>query len=425
MMQTGFKVLSLSHKKAPVEIRELVSLSEDNCRALLLQLREVLDISEALVVSTCNRTEIYYAAEQDYSQELVGLIGVQKGILKTEAIRHYFNSITETEAAVRHLFRVSMGLESQVIGDLQISHQIKCAYQWTADADMAGPYLHRLLHAIFFTNKKVVQQTAYRDGAASVSYAAAELVEELTANLLEPHVLLVGLGEIGADVCRHLSKRPNQHLMVSNRTIGKAEALAAECGARVIPFEEVNTAIRDANVVISSVAMPLPFITRASLESGERLAYQIYIDLSVPRSIEPAVDELPGVLLYNVDNIQNLASAALERRIAAIPQVEALIEEAIAEFNDWTRDMMVSPTIQKLKNALEQIRQEEITRYLKSSSSQEAQLVDKITKSMMQKIIKLPVLQLKAACKRGEAETLIDVLNDLFNLEEQTEAHQS
>ncbi|AHM59941.1 glutamyl-tRNA reductase [Flammeovirgaceae bacterium 311] len=425
MMQTGFKVLSLSHKKAPVEIRELVSLSEENCRALLLQLREVLDISEALVVSTCNRTEIYYAAAQDFSQELVGLIGVQKGILKTETIRHYFTSINETEDAVRHLFRVSMGLESQVVGDLQISHQIKCAYQWTADADMAGPYLHRLLHAIFFTNKKVVQQTAYRDGAASVSYAAAELVEELTANLIDPHVLLVGLGEIGADVCRHLSKQPNLHLMISNRTIGKAEALAAECGARVISFEEVEGAICDANVVISSVAMPAPFITHASLQRNERLAYQIYIDLSVPRSIEASVDELPGVLLYNVDNIQNLASAALDRRIAAIPQVEALIEEAIAEFDDWSRDMVVSPTIQKLKNALEQIRQEEITRYLKNSSNQEAQLVDKITKSMMQKIIKLPVLQLKAACKRGEAETLIDVLNDLFNLEERAKEHQS
>lgn len=416
-MQIGFKAISLSHKKAPVEIRELVSLTEENSRALLLQLREMLGISEALIISTCNRTEIYYAAEEDLSNELISLIGVQKGILRTETIHHYFQPITETEAAVRHLFRVAMGLESMVVGDLQISHQVKRAYQWTADANMAGPFLHRLLHAIFFTNKKVVQQTPFRDGAASVSYAAAELVEELTANLVNPQVLLVGLGEIGADVCRHLSKQPNLYLTVSNRTLAKAEALAAECGARVLPFEEVQSAICDANVVISSVALPQAFITRSALEASNRLGYQIYIDLSVPRSIESSVDELPGVLLYNVDNIQNLASAALERRKEAIPAVEALIEEAIAEFDDWTRDMLVSPTIQKLKNALEQIRQEEVSRYLKNSNEQEAELVDRITKSMMQKIIKLPVLQLKAACKRGEADTLIDVLNDLFNLE--------
>ena len=424
-MQIGFKAISLSYKQAPVEIRELVSLTEDNCRSLLQQLRDVLGIAEALIVSTCNRTEIYYTADDDLSQQLISLIGVHKGLLQTSSIRHYFNSITDTEEAVRHLFRVSMGLESQVVGDLQISHQVKCAYQWSADAQMAGPYLHRVLHAIFFTNKKVVQQTAYRDGAASVSYAAAELVEELTGNLLKPQVLVVGLGEIGADVCRHLSKLPNLEITVSNRTLAKAEAMAAECGTKVLPFEQVHQAIQDANVVISSVAMPEAFITRASLDNNKRLGYQIYLDLSVPRSIEPSVDELPGVLLYNIDNIQNLASAALERRLAAIPQVEALIEESIGELEDWSRDMMVSPTIQKLKNALEQIRQEEISRYLKSSNEQENQLVDKITKSMMQKIIKLPVLQLKAACKRGEAETLIDVLNDLFNLEEKSKEHQS
>lgn len=423
-MQIGFKTISLSYKKAPVEIRELVSLSEEQCRALLLQLREVLGITEALVVSTCNRTEIYYAADADFSQELISLIGVQKGILKTAAIAHYFHVINDNDAAVRHLFHVAMGLESQVVGDLQISNQIKHAYQWSADADMAGPYLHRLLHAIFYTNKKVVQQTAFRDGAASVSYATAELVEELTQNLVGPSVLLVGLGEIGADVCRHLSKNPGLNLLISNRTLAKAEALAAECGAAVVPFEQVYNAICDANVVISSVTLPEHFITSAQLHNSNRLAYQIYLDLAMPRSIDPTVDELPGVLLYNIDNINNLTSAALERRLAAVPQVKAIVEDSITEFEDWSRDMMVSPTIQKLKNALEQIRQEEIGRYLKGYNEQEAQLVDKVTRSMMQKIMKLPVLQLKAACKRGEAETLIDVLNDLFNLEASKQQHQ-
>ena len=424
-MQIGLKAISLSYKKAPVAIRELVSLSEENCRMLLLQLRDVLGISEALVVSTCNRTEIYYTAEEDLTQELIGLIGVQKGIVQTSTIQHYFQNITDSQEAVRHLYRVSMGLESQVVGDLQISNQIKKAYQWSADANMAGPFLHRLLHAIFFTNKQVVQQTSYRDGAASVSYAAAELVDDLTANLINPHVLLVGLGEIGADVCRHLSKMPNLHLTIANRTLAKAEALAAECGAHLIPFEQVDAAMLQANVIISSVAMPQPFITRNLLHTPDRLAYQIYLDLSMPRSIEAAVDELPGILLYNIDNINSLASAALERRIAAIPHVEAIIESSIAEFEDWSRDMMVSPTINKLKNALEQIRQEELGRYLKSCNEQEIQLADKITKSMMQKIMKLPVLQLKAACKRGEAETLIDVLNDLFNLEAKNEEHRA
>ena len=147
------------------------------------------------------------------------------------------------------------------------------------------------------------------------------------------------------------------------------------------------------------------------------LTYKYFIDLAVPRSVEPEVEQLPGVMLYNIDTIRSRANAALARRMEAVPTVEAIIDESVAEFNDWSKEMVVSPTINKLKNALEQIRQEEMARFTKQLSQEEAAKMDKITSSMMQKIIKLPVLQLKAACKRGEAETLIDVLNDLFNLE--------
>jgi len=148
------------------------------------------------------------------------------------------------------------------------------------------------------------------------------------------------------------------------------------------------------------------------------LTYKYFLDLSVPRSVDVAVEQIPGVLVYNIDHIRNRADEALTRRLASIPQVEAIVAQSIVEFNDWSKEMMVSPTINKLKNALEQIRKEEMSRYMKNMSPEESEKIDKITRGMMQKIIKLPVLQLKAACKRGEAETLIDVLNDLFNLEQ-------
>jgi glutamyl-tRNA reductase len=151
------------------------------------------------------------------------------------------------------------------------------------------------------------------------------------------------------------------------------------------------------------------------------LSYKYFIDLSVPRSVESSVDELPGALVYNIDDIHAKVSAALQKRMESVPHVKEIIAQAIFEFNDWSRETAVSPTIHKLKNALEQIRQEELARHLKGMSAAEMQKVDQITKGMMQKIIKLPVLQLKAACKRGEAETLIDVLNDLFDLEKQPE----
>lgn len=419
-MQNQFKAVSLSYKKAPLEIRELISLSEEACKDLLHLLSDYTRATDVMVLSTCNRTEVYYSAEEDLSSEIIKLIGVQKNISNIAEYAGYFNLFTQAEDAVSHLFHVAMGLDAQVVGDMQIVNQVKRAYQWSADENMAGPYLHRLMHTIFFTNKKVVQQTAFRDGAASVSYAAVELINELIADIIEPRVLVIGLGEIGADVCRNLAKFERGSVSITNRTMEKAEELARECGFTSTPFEQVSTAIAEADVILCSVAADQPFITRVLIEEHEILSHKFLIDLSVPRSIEAAVEDIPGVLLYNVDEIASKATEALEKRKAAIPQVKEIIAESIAEFYDWSKEMTVSPTIHKLKNALEQIRQEEMTRYLKNLDSKEAKAVEMVSKSMMQKIMKLPVLQLKAACKRGEAETLIDVLNDLFNLENQS-----
>ena len=419
-MENHFKVVSLSYKKAPLQVREMISLNEQSCKSLLHLLRDYTSATDVLVLSTCNRTEVYYSAEEDLSSEIIRLIGVQNGISNIGDYTNYFNCITDSLEATRHLFYVSIGLEAQVVGDMQISNQVKRAYQMTADEAMAGPFLHRLMHAIFFTSKKVVQQTSFREGAASVSYAAAELIGELTAGFLNPNILVIGLGEIGADVCKNLLNLENTKVTITNRTESKATQLAAECGFNVTPFEKVQEAIAQADVIICSIGAQQPFITKELMAQHEILSHKFLIDLAVPRSIEAQVEELPGILLYNIDDINSKATAALEKRKAAIPAVKEIIAEAIDEFNDWAKEMMVSPTINKLKNALEQIRQEELTRYLRNLNEEEAKVLDKVTRSMMQKIIKLPVLQLKAACKRGEAETLIDVLNDLFNLEAQS-----
>lgn len=418
-MHEQFKALSLSYKNAPLNVRELVSFDEKACKRLLSYFQEFTSVSEALVVSTCNRTEVYYTSEEPLTNEIIRLIGLERQIDDILDYQDYFVEYNDFEEAVAHLFNVSIGLEAQVVGDLQIINQVKNAYQWSADEDMAGPFLHRLLHTIFFTNKRVVQETAFRDGAASVSYAAVELIEELTSGLGEPKILVLGLGEIGEDVCRNLENMNKKQVFVCNRTKSKAIEIAQECGFEVLNFTGFEKMIPEVDVVISSVGAGQPLITRDLLEKSGIVSHKYLIDLSVPRSIEPEVEEVPGALLYNIDNIQTKASEALERRLAAIPDVNAIISEAIDDFRDWSKEMEVSPTINKLKNALEEIRQNEISRYVKNLNEKESEIIDKVTKGMMQKIIKLPILQLKAACKRGEAESLIDVLNDLFNLEDQ------
>ncbi len=397
-----------------------MALNETSAKQLMMQLREFTDAEEMLVLSTCNRTEVYYSSETDYSDEIIKLLCLQKGIAGFGEYAAYFINITDHQKAVEHLYDVSIGLESQVVGDIQIINQVKHAYQWSADLNLAGPFLHRLLHTIFFTNKKVVQETPFRDGAASVSYATVELAEHLTAEMHEPKALVIGLGEMGADVCRNLANSGIKDITITNRTAQRAEELAKECNVKVIPFEEVWEAIAVSDVVICSISKEEPFIPYERVKALDILSYKFFIDLSVPRSVESKVEEIPGVLVYHIDNIRSKASEALERRLQSIPLVKELIAASISEFNDWSKEMIVSPIINKLKNALEQIRQEEMNRYLKQMNDEETKKVEMITKNIMQKIMKLPVLQLKAACKRGEAETLIDVLNDLFDLEKQS-----
>ncbi|MDN4164721.1 glutamyl-tRNA reductase [Cytophagales bacterium LB-30] len=418
-MHSNFRAITLNYKTSPLEVREAIALDEQGMGKLMAYFKEYTDLNDVLILSTCNRTEVYYSAETDFSSEIIRLIGVQKGLLNMDAYASHFQIISHANDAVRHLYRVGMGLESQVVGDIQISNQVKRAYQLAADNNLAGPFLHRLMHSIFFTHKRVAQETPFREGAASVSYAAAELAEELAQQFVNPKVLVLGLGEIGEDVCRNLENTKLEDITICNRTLAKAEALAASLGYKVAPFEQAKEEIKQADVIITSLSLNEPFITKEMVESFGLLHFKFFIDLSVPRNVAVEVEEIPGALVYNIDTINARTNEALEKRLASIPQVEAIIEEALVDFKDWTREMMVSPTIHKLINALEVIRQEEMARYMKELSQEESQKMEKITKSMMQKIIKLPVLQLKAACKRGEAETLIDVLNDLFDLEKQ------
>jgi glutamyl-tRNA reductase len=417
-MTENFKSVALSYKTAPLAVREQVSLNESAVKQLLHFLRDYTQATDLLVVSTCNRTEIYYSSEKDLSDDIFKGIAFIKNPEK--GFEQHFAKF-EAIASIRHLFEVAIGLDAQVIGDLQISGQVKKAYQWSADENVAGPFLHRLMHTIFFANKRVVQETAFRDGAASISYAAKELAEDLTAGIQEPKVLVVGVGEIGQDFCLNLDNSKLRNVTILNRTPEKAEALATRCGFQFNGIEGLKAELASADIIISSVSGNEPLINRDLLKDIKILSHKFFIDLSIPRSIEPSIEEIPGTIIYNLDDIQEKTSEALEKRKASVPQVQNIISDAIKEFESWSKEMVVSPTIQKLKNSLEQIRKEELTRFLKNAKPEEAEKLEEMSKSLMQKILKYPVLHLKAACKRGDAESLSELLHDLFNLEKSPE----
>lgn len=376
-------------------------------------LKEVLGLEEALVLSTCNRTEIYYLAENDLDQEIASLVDVFHGLTDRPSAG-YFQSFSDEEAA-EHLFHVALGLDSLILGDLQITNQVKKAYQWAADESMAGPFLHRLLHTIFYTNKRVVQETPFRDGTASLASAAVEIATQFISHYELPRIAVIGLGDIGANVAENL-KGIQAEITLINRTADKAKKLAADLGFSVRPLNDLEAVVAESHVVISSVQVSEPIIVDSTITTDTP---KLLIDLSVPRSIDDSIHDLPGILLYNVDQLQQKTSEALERRKAAIPHVKTIVTESIAEFKDWSQEMEVSPTIKKFKEALEDIRKQELARYVGKLDDKELKILEKVSKNMIQKVIKLPVLQLKAACKRGEAESLVGVLNDLFNLEKE------
>jgi glutamyl-tRNA reductase len=413
-MSEIFRVVSISYKKTPLEIRERLALDESETKAFYLKLKDVLGISEALVISTCNRTEVYFKSESDLSADVIKLLAVNKGVASSD-IEGYFEVINDEAMATNYLFEVALGLQSQVIGDQQIINQVKNAYQWSADMQMAGPFVHRVLHTVFFANKRLVQETSFRDGAASTTYVTVDLMESFLPMLANPKILVLGLGEIGEDLAKTLFEKGIKNVTVCNRTIEKAIEAAKAFEMEVLDYIALPEQIQNFDVVVSSVRAESPIVKANYLTNKKTITY--LFDLSVPRSIESEVEKISGVVLYGLDEIQKRSDEALEKRKSAIPQVKSIINDMVGEVENWSKEMMVSPTIQKLKNALELIRQDEMSRYMKTMSAYEAEKMDKITAAMMQKIIKLPVLQLKAACKRGEADTLIDVLNDLFDLE--------
>ena len=407
----GFKALGLSYKNAPVEVREKIAFNEAEAGLFLTKLKETFSLEEGLLISTCNRTEFYYTSSDNLENEIISLIASFKAIPSGRFSDH-FNQY-DSASASRHLFNVSLGLESQVLGDIQISNQVKRAYQQSADLNLAGPHLHRLMHTIFYANKRVVQETRLQDGTASVASVAVDLIKGFVSNVERPRIALTGLGEIGQNVLENLNSEEVAITLV-NRTKSKADKLADGKDISVCDFSNLDQVVSENDVIISAVAMSSPILSACNFDSATN--HKLLIDLSVPRSMNADLENVPGISLYNIDQLTGRTLKARELREQAIPEAAKIIEEELKGFQNWKSEMGVSPTIQRLKNALDQIRKEELSRY-KKLSDEEIELLEVVTKSMIQKVIKLPVLQLKAACKRGEAETLVGVLNDLFNLE--------
>lgn len=408
----NFHAITLSYKRCPLKFREVFSFNDEQVKSLLNAITEMTEVNDLLIISTCNRTEIYYTAAEEKSSTILKIIGLKVGLLSMK-FSYYFN-LLDGKAAVFHLYKVALGLDSMILGDMQIINQIKRAYQLAADKNTMGPFGHRLLHSIFQTNKRVNLETTFREGNTSLASAAVGRAKAFAQQFKQPKIIILGLGEIGTTIAENL-KKFHGDVVVINRTSSKATSIAERYGYIAAPISELNRELAHAHVIISAARCEKPLINTESLIAKTN-RHQLYIDLSVPRSIDQSVARVTGVHLINVDKLAKQTESTLRKRESKLAEVSAIIEESMLALSEWSENYQFSPVIKQLKAALESIRKEEISRYLNEVDTDSAEIIDIATKNIIQKIIKLPVLQLKNGCKRDEAKNLTQSLIDLFDL---------
>lgn len=397
--------------------------SVDEVRSLLPRLKENF-FSECMLVSTCNRTELY-GVFKDPSMEKAG---VQRLLLDAknagEIVRadHFFTN--HAGAAVHHLFKVAAGIDSMVVGDIQILNQVKEAFQAAGELQALGPVMNRLMQATLHVGKRVRTETAMCEGAVSVSYAAVELAGKIFADLSRKSALLIGAGETGELTLKHLLGKGIGRIQIANRTRSKAEALATEFGGSVIDYDQIVPALRTVDVVVTSVNSPAYVLEPADVHGVMRQRGHnpvFIIDIGVPRNVNPAVRKIDNVFLYDIDALNTIVDRNLDKRKADIPRATTIIREELVEFFRWHRSLQVAPAIQDLHAAFEQIRQQEVGKHVNRFRPEDRELLELVSHRIVNKLLHQPLSILKGGSESGSAgpETLnrVKVLRELFGLD--------
>ena len=406
----------LNHKTAPLEIRERVSFPKEQLPEALPMLAD--QIGEGVILSTCNRTEIYTVAEEptEAAGEIRQFIAGYHG-LDPQSLAPHLYDYTDVEA-VRHLFRVASSLDSMILGESQILGQVREALTIASKSHALRAPISRLFHRAIRTGRRVREETAVGRNALSISYAAAQLTQRVLGDLGELTVLLIGAGEAGKLVAEALRTTGVRDLMVSNRTVERAEELSDSLGGRVVPFSEMGSSLANADVVIAATEAPEFVLTSDTIASAadERNGRALFLfDLAVPRNIEPHAATIDNVSLFNIDDLSLIAEKNLEERKEAAADAEEIVEEETVRFVEWWDSLEAVPLIKALRQKAERIRQRELTqaiRRMPDLSSKDTELLDAMTRSIINGVLHDPTISLK----NGADEAHLQTVRDLFNL---------
>jgi glutamyl-tRNA reductase len=424
-------LVGLSHRTAPVELRERVDF-QGRLEPALRALAARGSAQEAVVLSTCNRAELYAACEDVAAAraDLAAFVAEFHGVDRSAVAPHVYD--LEDLDAARHLFRVSAGLDSLVVGEPQILGQVKEAHTAATGVQTVGPVLNRLFHSCFAVGKRVRSETGLGSGAVSVGYAAVALARKIFGDLKGRTVLVIGAGEMGKLTALHLKSQGVQHVTIVSRTLAHAARTAVAIGgASAAPWEELDALLAASDIVITATGAATPILTRAHVEAVVRPPRNrplFIIDIAVPRDVEPAAGELEQVFLYNIDDLQATVRDNLARRVNEIDRAEAIVSEEVGKFGAWFKSRGVIPTVVALRQRLETIRLSELERLdfkLRALPPEARARVDEITHLIVEKILLTPTEQLKGLGDTETAAVYSEVLTRLFGLGDATDRDSS
>jgi len=416
-------VVGLSHKTAPVDIRERVAFAPTAMDAPLKQVTALPAIAEAVIVSTCNRVEIYACSRDPETacSQLRRFLADYHKIPQEELEAHLYEHTGS--AAIHHVFRVASSLDSMVIGEPQILGQIKTAYGYASEFKTVGLILNRFLHKAFSVAKRVRTETEIASNAVSVSFAAVELARKIFGSLDDKRVMLIGAGEMCELAARHFVNNGVSEVLVTNRTFERAEKLAAEFGGRPVLFANFVEQLHQADIVLTSTGAPGFILDKAQLEGvikRRKNRPMFLIDIAVPRDIDPRANSIDNLYLYDVDDLQEVVQANLKERQKEAKKAEAIVEAEVGQFRTWLDSLDVVPTIVALRKKFEDIRREEVQKTLSRLShlgDKERKSIEAMTSAIINKALHQPVALLKQCqSDSGSCDAYVDAVRMLFDL---------
>jgi glutamyl-tRNA reductase len=428
-------LVGLNHKTAPVEIREKFSFPEASIGTFLTQLVTSPLISEGLILSTCNRVELYAITENtpecfDYLSRFIYENQKYHDHISFEQLtRHlYFYSSTD---AVSHIFRVSSSLDSMVVGETQISGQIKEAFDYAMINKATGVILNKLFKKAISVAKRIRSQTKISENSVSVSYAAVGLAKKIFGELSGKTVLLVGAGEMAELAARNLVNSGVKNVLVTNRNYQRAAELAREFSGISVKFDEIGTELAEADIVICSTGAPYYVINSDMVENavGLRKNRPIFlVDISVPRNIDPKINTLGNVFLYDIDDLQAVVEANLKERQKEAEKAELIISEEVETMDRWLKSLNVVPTIIAIREKVEAIRKAEvdktISKWQRELSKEEVAAIENLSQNIINKILHFPLSALKAEAHLSGGSEVIETTRKLFDLAKEKQPPQ-